>query len=89
MSPNIPPRNDHDELNRLVNTAMFGYSGIGISALIITVLATYYVHSIFRIPTDFVATARWLLLIVGTSVSRDFRLVSSVAFWKACSASIF
>ena len=64
---------DHAELNRLVNTAMFGYSAIGISALSITVLATYYVHSIFpKIPLHFVPTARWLLFIVGTSVSAGF-----------------
>ncbi len=65
--------NDHAELNRLLNTAMFGYSAIGILALSITLVATYYVHSIFpKIPNDFVPTARWLLLIVGTSVSAGF-----------------
>lgn len=64
---------DHAELNRLVNTAMLGYSAIGISALGITLLATYYVHSIFpKIPVDFVPTARWLLFIVGASVSAGF-----------------
>ena len=64
---------DHAELNRLVNTAMLGYSAIGISALGITLLATYYVHSIFpKIPLDFVPTARWLLFIVGASVSAGF-----------------
>ena len=64
---------DHAELNRLVNTAMFGYSAIGILALGITLVATYYVHSIFpKIPVEFVPTARWLLLIVGTSVSAGF-----------------
>jgi len=36
-----------DELNRLVNTAMFSYSGIGIVAMTITLVAAYYVHSIF------------------------------------------
>src|SRR6478752_5412863 len=55
---------DHAELNRLVNTAMLGYTAIGISALGITLLATYYVQSIFpKIPFDFVPTARWLLFI--------------------------
>ncbi|MGA8437520.1 MAG: oligosaccharide flippase family protein, partial [Candidatus Sulfotelmatobacter sp.] len=65
---------EHDELNGLVNTAMFGYSGIGIVAMAVTLIATYYVNSIFRIPTEFVVTARWLLLMVGTSVSLGFPL---------------
>ena len=57
---------EHDELNRLVNTAMFSYGGIGILAMAVTLIATYYVNSIFRMPTEFVVTARWLLLMVGT-----------------------
>jgi len=40
----------------------------------ITLIAAYYVDSIFRIPADFVVTARWLLLMVGTSVSLGFPL---------------
>ena len=48
-----------DELNRLVHTAMFSYSGIGIVAMTITLVAAYYVHSIFpKIPAEFVPTAR-------------------------------
>lgn len=65
---------EYDELNRLVNTAMFSYSGIGVLAMVITLIATYYVNSIFRIPADFVVMARWLLLMVGTSVSLGFPL---------------
>ena len=65
---------EHDELNRLVNTAMFSYSGIGLVAMAITLVATYYVNSIFRIPPEFVVTARWLLLMVGASVSLGFPL---------------
>ena len=65
---------EHDELNRLVNTAMFSYSGIGILAMVVTLAATYYVDSIFKIPPAFLSTARWLLLMVGTSVSLGFPL---------------
>src|SRR5579864_3602299 len=39
--------NEHDELNRLVNTAMFSYCGIGVVSMDITLIATYYVDSIF------------------------------------------
>jgi len=64
---------DHTELNRLINTAMFGYSAIGILALSVTLVGTYYIHSIFpKIPIEFTPTARWLLLIVGTSVAAGF-----------------
>src|SRR5246500_5660858 len=52
--------NQQDELNRLINTAMFSYSLIGLTAMAITLVATYYVSSIFRVPADFLATARWL-----------------------------
>jgi O-antigen/teichoic acid export membrane protein len=63
-----------EELNGLVNTAMFSYSGIGVLTMVFTLIATYYLTSILRIPADFVATARWMLLIVGTSVSLGFPL---------------
>jgi O-antigen/teichoic acid export membrane protein len=63
-----------EELNRLVNTALFGYCGIGFLALVITLVASAYVNVIFRIPADFATTARWLLLMVGTSVSLGFPL---------------
>src|ERR1700752_3241493 len=60
---------EHEELNRLVNTAMFSYSGIGAVTMAITTVATYYVNSIFpKITPGFVVTARWLLFMVGTSV---------------------
>jgi O-antigen/teichoic acid export membrane protein len=65
---------EHEELNQLVNTAMFSYGGIGIAAMVMTLIATYYVDSIFKIPPAFLVTARWLLLMVGTSVSLGFPL---------------
>ncbi len=65
---------EQEELNRLVNTAMFSYSAIGLLAMSLTFIATYYVNSIFRIPSGFLVTARWLLLMVGISVSLGFPL---------------
>lgn len=64
----------HQELNRLISTAILSYSAIGIVSMSITLVATYYVNSIFRIPAEFGTTARWLLLMVGTSVSLGFPL---------------
>jgi O-antigen/teichoic acid export membrane protein len=65
---------EHDELNRLVSTALWSYGAIGILAMAITLGATHFVNSIFRIPAEFVVTARWLLFMVGTSVSLGFPL---------------
>ena len=65
---------ENEELNRLVNTAMFSYGAIGLAAMLVTAVATYYVDSIFKIPADFVMTARWLMLMVGASVSLGFPL---------------
>src|SRR6516165_12715468 len=36
---------EYDELNRLVNTAMFSYSAIGAVTMAITVIAAYFVNS--------------------------------------------
>src|SRR5580700_4724377 len=66
--------NEQEELNRLVNTAMFSYTGIGVVAMAITLIAAYYINSIFRIPAEFLVTARWLLLMAGTAVSLGFPL---------------
>ena len=65
---------EQEELNRLVNTAMFSYTGIGVVAMAITLIAAYYVNSIFRIHAEFVPTAHWLLLMVGAAVSLGFPL---------------
>src|SRR5579871_2471418 len=63
---------EQEELHRLVNTAILSYSAIGTVSMLITLIGTYYVDSIFRIPPEFVTTARWLLLMVGASVSLGF-----------------
>src|SRR5437879_2302522 len=65
---------EYDERERLVHIAMVSYSCIGAGAMGITLLAAYYVDSIFRIPPEFVATARWLLIVAGMSVSLGFPL---------------
>lgn len=63
-----------EEMNQLVNTATFSYTAIGILAMAVTLIAAYYVNSIFHIPAEFVSTARWLLLMSGASVSLGFPL---------------
>jgi O-antigen/teichoic acid export membrane protein len=63
---------DYTELSRLLSTALLGYSGIGALAIFITVGGSFFVDSIFRVPPDFLHTARLLFLIVGTAVALGF-----------------
>src|ERR1700675_3720129 len=65
---------EKEELDRLISTALFTYSAIGAIALLVTVIGSYHVASIFRIDADFIPTARWLFLIVGSSVALGFPL---------------
>ena len=65
---------EKEELNRLVNTALFSYTVIGLLTMAITLFASSYVSSIFRIQPEFVSSARWLFLMVGTSVALSFPL---------------
>jgi O-antigen/teichoic acid export membrane protein len=63
---------DYTELSRLLSTALLGYSGIGALAIFITLGGSFFVDSIFRVPADFLHTARLLFLIVGTAVALGF-----------------
>ncbi len=66
--------NEEDEVNRLVNTALFSYSVIAVATMIITLILTYCLDSIFHVSAEFAVTARWLLLMVGASVAINFPL---------------
>jgi O-antigen/teichoic acid export membrane protein len=65
---------EHDLLNRLVNTAAFAYGAIGMLCLVVTIVGAKYVGAIFRVPAEFLETARWLFLMAGTSVALGFPL---------------
>jgi O-antigen/teichoic acid export membrane protein len=64
----------NEELNRLINTAFFTYSGIGTVAILITITVSFYVSSIFRISGSSIHLARWLFLMVGSAVALGFPL---------------
>ena len=66
--------NDYEELTRLINTAMASYGSVGMLALLVTFTGAFYVASIFKVPTNFLTTARLLFLVVGTAVSLGFPL---------------
>jgi len=65
---------DMDSLTRLINTSLFGYTCIGLLTLVVTVVLSFQVDKLFRIPVEFHDTARWLLLMVGSSVALGFPL---------------
>ena len=64
----------NDELNSLINTALFTYSGIGTAVILITVTVSFYLDSIFRISGSSLHLARWLFLMVGSAVAMGFPL---------------
>jgi len=63
---------EQEELDRLVSTALASYSCIGMLTMLITLVVAWFVTAIFKIPLEFLTTARWLLLIVGAAVSLGF-----------------
>src|SRR6202035_5384468 len=64
---------DQTELDRLISTAFFTYTGIGAFAILLTLTGSYFVESIFPASSD-VHTARLLFLIVGSAVGLGFPL---------------
>lgn len=65
---------DVNEISGLLNTALFTYTCVGALCLIITIAGSFYVDRIFHILPGLEKTARWLLLLVGTSVALGFPL---------------
>ena len=63
---------DGEGLTKLINTSLATYSTIGAIALVLTLLCSFFVNQLFRIPSDFLNTARLLFLMVGTSVAVGF-----------------
>lgn len=66
--------NDVEEVSGLLNTAMFTYTCVGVLSMVITLVGCIYLDRFFQIPPAFHSTARWLLLIVGSSVAVGFPL---------------
>jgi O-antigen/teichoic acid export membrane protein len=63
---------DQEGLAKLINTSLATYTTIGAVAMVITLFCSLFVDRLFRIPPDFLTTARWLFLMVGTSVALGF-----------------
>src|SRR5258708_13930556 len=65
---------DIEEVTGLLNTAMFTYICVAAFSMLLTVVGCIYIDRFFHIQPAFRSTARWLLLIVGTSVALGFPL---------------
>lgn len=65
---------DQESLTRIVNTSLFFYASVGCLTILLTLVGTVYVDSLFKIPAEFHSTARWLFLMVGASVALGFPL---------------
>jgi O-antigen/teichoic acid export membrane protein len=63
---------DQEGLAKLINTSLATYTAIGAVAMVVTLVCSLFVDRLFRIPSDFMATARLLFLMVGTAVALGF-----------------
>jgi O-antigen/teichoic acid export membrane protein len=65
---------EHEELAKLINTSLFTYSCIGVVSLLVTLVIASQIGRMFHVSPEFLSTARWLLLLVGTAVAIGFPL---------------
>ncbi|MBV9572722.1 MAG: oligosaccharide flippase family protein [Acidobacteriales bacterium] len=65
-------KNDTEGLSRLINTSLAGFTLISGVAMLATIGLSAYVDRLFKIPPDFVTTARYLFLMVGAAVALGF-----------------
>jgi len=83
VSRHIPvclAKEDDEGIQRVVNTALFFFSSLGIMLVAVTFLIYYNVGSWFAIDTDLVRSAKLLVLIVGLSfaVSSPLQVFAAV-----------
>jgi O-antigen/teichoic acid export membrane protein len=65
---------DFPGLTKVINTGVFAYAAVGAVTVLLTLVGAVYVDRLFKIPAEFHSTARWLFIIVGTSVAVGFPL---------------
>ena len=61
-------------LQRLINTSLALYTAIGVAAMLATLALSAAAGSLFRIPAEFLPTAKILFLMVGGGVALGFPL---------------
>jgi O-antigen/teichoic acid export membrane protein len=65
---------EREQLNCLINTATLSYGAIGLVTLLVTFIGAAYVDALFHVPAEFLTTARWLFLMIGSAVALGFPL---------------
>jgi O-antigen/teichoic acid export membrane protein len=60
---------DEEAVTRFVNTSLAACSVLGLTVLFVTGIGLHYLGAVFKIPTDFLGTARILFLLVGADVA--------------------
>src|SRR5882724_792204 len=65
---------DKEGLAKFFNTSLATYTFIGLATTAVSLIASRYVGSMFKIDPNFLPTAHWLFLIVGLSVAVGFPL---------------
>lgn len=65
-------RGDWDALQELVATALLLYAAIGVLALLLTLVATLTFPILFHVSTANTYSARWLVLLMGLTLSIGF-----------------
>ncbi|HXW91537.1 MAG TPA: polysaccharide biosynthesis C-terminal domain-containing protein [Terriglobales bacterium] len=63
---------EYPMLTSLINTSLFSYGVVAAVLLLITGFGAWQIDSIFHIAPAFLHTARWLFLMVGTSLALSF-----------------
>jgi O-antigen/teichoic acid export membrane protein len=63
---------DTEGVSRLINTALAVYTAIGAAAMLTTVVLSGFLQTFFRMPPNFLPTARSLFLMVGAAVALGF-----------------
>ena len=63
---------DSQNLAEVINTSLFAYATVGAVAMLLTIIGAFYIDHLFKIPPEFHSIARWVFLIVGTSVAIGF-----------------
>jgi len=63
-----------EDMARLINTSLFGYTCIGMVCLAVTAVLAFYVNTFFHIPAALQSSSPLLIWMVGVSVALGFPL---------------
>ena len=65
---------DHESLAMVMNSSMLGYLALAGLSMMLTLFIGARIGTLFHIPPQFQSTARWLIIMAGSSVAVGFPL---------------